>query len=83
MHVWRKVYHTEAIITESNEEVERITLTIPFNGNELDIEAMLKLYNDTEDIDTWDESDSLSGKSASEPLYRKDLSDKKRARNTR
>ena len=76
MHVWRKVYHTEAIINESTEEVDRTTLTLPFNGNEPDIDDMLKLYDDAEDIMIPNEDDNLSGKETAELLDKMYLSGK-------
>ena len=52
MYVWKKVYHTEASIGEVSGEVTRTMLTLPFNGNEQDVEAMLQLYDDIEELDT-------------------------------
>ena len=76
MHVWRKVYHTEAIINESTEDIDRTTLTLPFNGNEPDIDAMLNLYDDAEDIMIPNEGDNLSGKETAELLDKMYLSGK-------
>lgn len=61
MHVWRKVYHTEADICEKQEEVDRTVLSLSFNGNEMDVDAMLQLYDDTEDQIISVNSDNLSG----------------------
>jgi len=47
MHVWSKVYHTEASIIEKEGSVDRTILTLPFNGNEQDVQAMLQLYDDS------------------------------------
>lgn len=61
MHVWRKVYHTEANICETQEEVDRTILTLPFNGNEMDVDAMLHLYDDTENVVLLGQNGNLSG----------------------
>lgn len=45
MHVWKKVYHTDASICESDGEVERTILSLPFDGHEQDVNAMLQLYD--------------------------------------
>lgn len=50
MYVWNKVYHTAADISEQSGEVERTVLTLPFNGNEQDVEAMLELYDDADEL---------------------------------
>ncbi len=60
MHVWSKVFHTDADISELSGEVERTVLTLPFNGHEADVEAMLKLYGDA-DYDLSGQNDDLSG----------------------
>ena len=48
MYVWNHVYHTEASIDEKDGEVDRTILTLPFNGHEQDVDAMLQLYDDYE-----------------------------------
>ena len=48
-HVWEQVYHTPASITE-NVGVERVTLTLNNGGNQQDVMAMLKLYDDPEQL---------------------------------
>lgn len=46
-HVWERVYHKAATITEThNSGVDRTTLTLSTDGNEEDIDAMLELYGD-------------------------------------
>lgn len=50
MHVWKKVYHTEANINEQTGEVPRTVLTLPYDGHEQDVDAMLELYDDTEGL---------------------------------
>jgi predicted HTH transcriptional regulator len=49
MHVWRLVYHTEATIQEKEGEVDRTVLTLPFGGHSQDVDAMLRLYDETDD----------------------------------
>lgn len=53
MHVWNKVYHTKASISEKNGEVDRTILTLPFNDYEQDVDAMLKLYDDYESLSVY------------------------------
>lgn len=48
MYVWNHVYHTEASIDEKDGEVDRTILTLPYNGHEQDVDAMLQLYDDYE-----------------------------------
>ncbi|MGN0310437.1 MAG: RNA-binding domain-containing protein [Bacteroides sp.] len=62
MYVWRKVYHTEAEITESTDSVDRTVLTLSFNGNEMDVDAMLQLYDGADELVLSDKSVDLSGK---------------------
>lgn len=50
IHVWNTVYHTDASIIEKEGEVDRTILTLPFNGHEQDVEAMLQLYDDYDTI---------------------------------
>ena len=50
MHVWKKVYHTDASICESDGEVERTILSLPFDGHEQDVNAMLQLYDNAEEL---------------------------------
>lgn len=66
MHVWRKVYHTEASICETQEEVDRTILTLSFNGNEMDVDAMLQLYDDGEGVVIAGSNGNLSGKTDKE-----------------
>jgi len=60
-HVWEHVYHTPA---EINEEVgvDRVTVTLPNGGYEQDVKAMLKLYDNPEELTFPDEemSDKMS-----------------------
>lgn len=46
MHVWRQVYHTEPKISEKESDVDRTVLTLPYDGHEQDVEAMLQFYDD-------------------------------------
>lgn len=50
MHVWKKVFHTDATIDEQQGEVTRTILSLPFNGHEQDVDAMLQLYDDPETL---------------------------------
>lgn len=50
MQVWKKVYHTEANISETQDEVARTVLTLPFDGHEQDVDAMLELYDDPDEL---------------------------------
>lgn len=55
MHVWKKVYHTEANIIEQTNEAARTILTLPYDGHEQDVDAMIELYDDAEGLITEDE----------------------------
>ena len=66
MHIWRKVYHTEANISETQEEVDRTVLTLSFNGNEMDVDAMLQLYDDVENVVLSGQNGDLSGEGNTE-----------------
>lgn len=78
MHVWKKVFHTDATIDEQQGEVTRTILSLPFNGQEQDVDAMLQLYDDPETLlfdkpdDNSDDKPEESGK----------LDDKKESRRT-
>lgn len=74
MHIWSKVYHTNASITEKDGDVDRTVLTLPYNGNEQDVDAMLKLYDDYDEI--LNDGDDKKGLSV-EKSERLDLSVKK------
>lgn len=50
MHVWKKVFHTDATIDEQQGEVTRTILSLPFNGHEQDVDAMSQLYDDPETL---------------------------------
>lgn len=50
MHVWNKVFHTDASITETADGVERTVLTLPYDGHEQDVDAMLLLYDNPEEL---------------------------------
>ena len=59
-HVWEHVYHTPA---EINEEVgvDRVIVTLANGGHEQDVKAMLKLYDNPEELTFPEEmSDKLS-----------------------
>ncbi len=45
--VWKKVYHTEPTVEESNGGVDRTTLSLSFGGNQPDIQAMRLLYEES------------------------------------
>ncbi len=69
MHVWRKVYHTDAFISDTTETVDRTTLTLPYNENEMDVDAMLELYDDTENTTNPNETEKLSVNETTEIPY--------------
>lgn len=50
LHIWNKVYHTDAYIAEKIGEVDRTILSLPFDGNAQDVDAMLKLYDDFDNL---------------------------------
>lgn len=50
MHVWKKVFHTDATIDEQQGEVTRTIFSLPFNGHEQDVDAMSQLYDDPETL---------------------------------
>lgn len=74
MHVWRKVYHTEAEITESTDGVDRTVLTLSFNGNEMDVDAMLQLYDTPEEIELSGNAEDLSGREREQLPDKKNMS---------
>jgi predicted HTH transcriptional regulator len=47
LEVWRKVYHAEPTICEKEGEVYRTILTLPYEGHNQDVQAMLKLYQES------------------------------------
>lgn len=65
MHVWKKVYHTDASICESDGEVERTILSLPFDGHEQDVNAMLQLYDNAEEL-TFTETTEATMETATE-----------------
>ena len=62
MHVWKKVFHTDATIDEQQGEVTRTILSLPFNGQEQDVDAMLQLYDDPETLKFDKMDDNLDDK---------------------
>ena len=62
MHVWKKVFHTDATIDEQQGEVTRTILSLPFNGQEQDVDAMLQLYDDPETLKFDEMDDNLDDK---------------------
>ena len=48
-HVWNHVYHTPAEISE-DVGVDRVTVTLPNDGHEQDVKAMLELYDHPEEL---------------------------------
>ncbi len=65
MHVWKEVYHTDASICESDGEVERTILSLPFDGHEQDVNAMLQLYDNAEEL-TFTETTEATTETATE-----------------
>jgi len=45
MHVWKKVFHTDAHIYEKEGDIDRTILSLPFGGHEQDVKAMLQFYD--------------------------------------
>lgn len=61
--VWKKVYHSPAIMTEThNNGVDRTVLILSTGGNEQDVQAMVELYDQTADQSdqTVDQSDQTA-----------------------
>ena len=85
-NVWNHVYHSPAEISE-DVGVDRVTVTLPFNGHEQDVQAMLELYDhpeelimsDTEMSDKADGNNDLSDKQSNSQTLtdkiRRELSD--------
>ena len=71
MYVWNHVYHTEASIDEKDGEVDRTILTLPYNGHEQDVDAMLQLYDDYEQF-----SNDVVDKSLNRIQYTEDVNDR-------
>lgn len=46
IYIWNKVYHANASIFERDGDVDRIVLSLPFDGNDQDVDAMLELYDE-------------------------------------
>lgn len=79
MQVWKKVYHTEANISETQDEVARTVLTLPFDGHEQDVDAMLELYDDPDELifgegdDKTVRNDSMDDKSGDKMAVKKEI----------
>lgn len=71
MYVWNHVYHTEASINEKDGEVDRTILTLPYNGHEQDVDAMLQLYDDYEQF-----SNDVVDKSLNRIQHTEDVNDR-------
>ncbi|MDY5417009.1 MAG: hypothetical protein SPG92_03505 [Sodaliphilus sp.] len=71
MYVWNHVYHTEASIDEKDGEVDRTILTLPYNGHEQDVDAMLQLYDDYEQF-----SNDVVDKSLNRIQHTEDVNDR-------
>jgi len=52
--VWNHVYHTPAAISEEV-GVDRVIVTLPNDGHKQDVKAMLKLYDNPEELTFPDE----------------------------
>jgi predicted HTH transcriptional regulator len=77
LEVWRKVYHTEPTICEKEGEVDRTILTLPYDGHEQDVQAMLKLYPSTDVV-----VDESADKTADKPKTADKTADKLPENNT-
>jgi hypothetical protein len=62
LDVWRKVYHAEPSICEKEGEVDRTILTLPYDGHEQDVQAMLKLYPSSDVVMEEETADKMGDK---------------------
>lgn len=80
LYVWNKVYHSDAIFGEKDCSVDRTVLTLPYNGHEQDVNAMLELYDDSEELTFIDDmvatKDSLSTISGDKLAIKRYIGDK-------
>ena len=54
-YVWNKVFHANAKI-EEKENADRTVLTLPFDGHEQDVQAMIQMYDNPEELELIDEN---------------------------
>ena len=54
-YVWNKVFHANAKI-EEKENADRTVLTLPFDGHEQDVQAMIQMYDNPEELKLIDEN---------------------------
>jgi predicted HTH transcriptional regulator len=64
LEVWRKVYHAEPTICEKEGEVYRTILTLPYEGHNQDVQAMLKLYPSDDVFMEEETADKIGDKTA-------------------
>jgi len=55
LYVWNKVFHANAKI-EEKENVDRTILTLPFEGHEQDVKAMIQMYDNPEELKLIDDN---------------------------
>ena len=66
LHVWKHVFHTDAIFNEKEGPVDRTELILPFNGNKQDVDAMLNLYGNPEEVTFVDEKTAVTNEKSAE-----------------
>lgn len=50
LFIWEKVYHAQAHIAEKESEADRTILTLPYEGHEQDVQAMLQFYDNPTEL---------------------------------
>lgn len=66
LHVWKHVFHTDAIFNEKEGTVDRTELILPFNGNKQAVDAMLNLYGNPEEFTFVDEKSAATNERSAE-----------------
>jgi len=55
LYVWNKVFQANAKI-EEKENIDRTILTLPFEGHEQDVKAMIQMYDNPEELELIDDN---------------------------
>lgn len=55
LYVWNKVFQVNAKI-EEKENIDRTILTLPFEGHEQDVKAMIQMYDNPEELELIDDN---------------------------
>jgi predicted HTH transcriptional regulator len=75
-YVWQKVFHTHATLVQKESSAIRTVLTLPYDGHEQDVEAMLELYPDDITVDKTVDKPSINLKTVDKPSIKRETVDK-------